>query len=120
IATQVPNVAVAPTASSMSTAIVGNKNWPTSVLGVTETYFAVRDWEVGEGRAFEESELNGARPVCIIGTTTKSELFGEGDVLGQKMRLGKLTCEVVGVMAEKATSMGSDANDIVLVPLKTF
>ncbi|MCB9735483.1 MAG: ABC transporter permease [Deltaproteobacteria bacterium] len=120
IATQVSNVTVAPTASSMSTAIVGNKNWPTSVLGITETYFAVRDWEVGEGRAFEESELNGARPVCIIGTTTKSELFGEGDVLGQKMRLGKLTCEVVGVMAEKATSMGSDANDIVLVPLKTF
>ncbi|MCB9727905.1 MAG: ABC transporter permease [Deltaproteobacteria bacterium] len=120
IAQQVPDVTVAPTAGSMTVAIVGNQNWPTTALGVTNEYFAVRDWHVAKGRAFEEAELQGARPVCILGETVEQELFGQAGGLGERVRLGKMSCDVVGVMENKAATMGSDQNDVVLLPLRAF
>jgi putative ABC transport system permease protein len=48
-------------------------------------------------------------------------LFGHQDPLGAKIRLGKLACQIIGVLAVKGQSvMGTDQDDVVLMPLKTF
>ncbi|MBP7530010.1 MAG: ABC transporter permease, partial [Syntrophorhabdaceae bacterium] len=49
------------------------------------------------------------------------KLFGSQEVLGEKIRLQKLSCEVVGLMAEKGQStMGQDQDDMVVIPLRTL
>jgi putative ABC transport system permease protein len=113
--------AVAPTSTKGMTIVYGNVNWSTSVIGTTNKYLAVRDWEIQEGRAFTDSELRSGRMACIIGQTIRKELFGGRDPVGDKVRLGRQSCKVVGVLQSKGqSSFGTDQDDIVLIPLYAF
>ncbi|MEX2206888.1 MAG: ABC transporter permease [Myxococcota bacterium] len=113
--------AVAPTASRPVQAIAGSRNWSTSVTGSTASFLDVRSWVLSGGRSFTESEERAGKPVCLIGATVRRELFGGRDPLGERMRLGKLTCEVIGTLASKGEStFGQDQDDFVLVPLRWF
>ncbi len=122
IARDVPNVvAVAPAASRATKAIYGNENWSTLVSGSTEAYFPVRNWTVKEGRLFTEGEARSGAAVCVIGETVRTKLFGGQNPIGSQIRLEKLSCEVIGLLAAKGQStMGSDQDDIVVLPLRTF
>jgi len=122
IAAEIPNVAaVAPAASSAVTAVFGNKNWSTQATGTTNPYFQVRNWNLHAGREFSEAELRAGKAVCVIGETVRKELFGTGDPIGNKVRLGKISCQVVGLLAAKGQStMGQDQDDIVVLPLRTL
>jgi len=118
---EVSGAIFAPAAQSRTTAVVGNTNWPTTITGTTNDFFEIRDWPVASGREFEPAEIRSAVPVCILGKTVVTQLFGEdSDPLDQQVRLGKLSCRVVGVLSTKASSMGNDQDDIVLLPLSTF
>jgi putative ABC transport system permease protein len=112
--------AVAPTASRGLLVIAGNKNRTTQVTGVTSDFFGVRRLEVESGRSFTYAEEQG-QAACILGATTRKELFGNQDPVGTTLRVGKLPCEVIGVLASKgANTFGADQDDLVLLPLRTF
>ena len=113
--------AVAPSASTRLTAIYSNQNWSTSVFGVDNQYFTVRNWRIDSGRAFTASELRSGSAVCILGATVRKELYGGEDPIGTMIRLQKLSCQVIGVLGAKGQStMGSDQDDLVLMPLRAF
>ncbi|HQI81402.1 MAG TPA: ABC transporter permease [Deltaproteobacteria bacterium] len=113
--------AVAPLASRGVQAIFGNENWSTVVYGSTDEYLQVRDWVLESGRIFTPSELHSGKAVCLIGSTVRKELFGGANPLHSSIRLGKLSCEVIGVLGSKgASAFGSDQDDFVLIPLRTF
>jgi putative ABC transport system permease protein len=114
-------LAVAPASSTPITAVFGNRNWSTSVNGVDNRYFPVRNWTLAKGREFTDSELRAGSAVCILGETVRKELFGSQDALGTKLRLKKLSCEVIGLLESKGQStMGSDQDDLILMPLRAF
>ncbi len=113
--------AVAPSASGAATAVFGNENWNTRITGTTNRYLEVGNWTLAGGRAFTEGELRAGKAVCILGETVRKELFGGQDPVGQKVRLAKLSCQVIGLLQTKGQStMGSDQDDLVLLPLRTF
>ena len=120
IQAQVPAVsAVSPTASQGMFAIYGNENWSTTVTGIEDGYFDVSNRSLSEGRKFTGSEYRSGRAVCIIGDTLRSELFGNKSPVGERIRLGAIACEVIGLLEAKGqSSFGSDQDDIVLVPLR--
>jgi len=113
--------AVAPIASKTTQAIFGNANWSTKITGSTNGYLRVRDWPLKAGRLFTENELRSGKAVCILGTSVQSELFGEQSSLDATIRLQKLSCQVVGVLETKGQStFGTDQDDLILIPLRTF
>ena len=113
--------AVAPTASKSMQAIYGNANWSTTVYGVNNAYFDVRDWAVQSGREFTESEIKTGGAVCIIGAKVRKQLFADQDPVGTNIRLQAISCQVVGLLASKGQSgMGMDQDDLVLIPLHTY
>jgi putative ABC transport system permease protein len=113
--------AVSPASTAPTTAVFGNRNWSTSVSGVDKRYLSVRNWTLANGREFTDSELRAGSSACIIGETVRRELYGGQDPLGTKLRLEKLSCEVIGLLQAKGQStMGSDQDDLVLMPLRTF
>jgi putative ABC transport system permease protein len=113
--------AVAPVSSQSIQAVLGNQNWTTQVTGSNNQYFYVTNRTIAAGRQFSESEMRAGAAVCIIGDTVRKKLFGAQDVLGEKMRLQKLSCEVIGLLGEKGqNTMGMDQDDIVVVPLRTL
>ncbi|MDW7773615.1 MAG: ABC transporter permease [Desulfobulbaceae bacterium] len=113
--------AVAPSASRRVTAVYGNANWATTVTGVDNEFFTVRNWNIQAGRQFLETELRSGKAVCVIGATIAKELFGSQIPLDQKVRLGSFSCEVVGLLEAKGQStFGSDQDDLILIPLRAF
>ncbi|MDA9050144.1 ABC transporter permease [Pseudomonadales bacterium] len=113
--------AAAPLASSSMTAVVGNSNWLSAVTGTDNAFFTVREWPIDEGRLFSSTELVSGSAVCIIGATVQRELFGAEPALGARLRLGKIACRVIGLLAAKGQSaMGSDQDNLILMPLRTF
>ena len=113
--------AVAPSSSQRLVAVYGNENWSTTVNGITNEFFKVRNWTVQAGRQFLDSELRAGKAVCLIGATVRKELFGDQSPLEHSLRLGNFSCQVVGVLEAKGQStFGSDQDDLVLVPLRTF
>ncbi|MBL8258776.1 MAG: ABC transporter permease [Candidatus Competibacteraceae bacterium] len=112
---------VAPVATRSSTVVYGANNWATSITGSTEAYFAVANWRLAEGRLFTEGEQRAGKSVCVIGETIRKQLFGRESALGSPMRVGNFSCEIVGVLASKGQSaMGSDQDDITVIPLRTL
>jgi putative ABC transport system permease protein len=122
IAREVPGVAaVAPISSQAMTAIYGNENWTTSVNGSDNRYFTVGNWELGHGRYFNSSELQGGKSVCVIGETVREKLFGAQDPIGSAIRLKKISCEVIGLLKSKGQSAGgSDQDDTIVMPMRTY
>ena len=113
--------AVAPASNTGTQAIYGNANWSTQVTGTSDKYLEVRDWPLASGRNFSESELRAGAAVCMLGDTVKQELFGDQDPIGLSIRLGKLSCQVIGLLSVKGQSgFGQNQDDIVVVPLRTL
>ena len=110
---------VAPAVTRNAVAVVGNQNWNTSITGSTNDFFSVRNWVLKAGRTFSQSELSAGRAVCVVGDTVSTNLFPGQDPVGLKLRLGTVSCQVVGQLAPKGQStMGRDQDDIVVMPLK--
>jgi len=122
IAREIDSVAaVAPSSSQSITAVFGNENWTSKAIGVNNQYFEVGNWSFDSGRQFSESELRTGKAVCILGATVIKELFGNQEPLGNKIRLKKFSCQVLGVLKAKGQStMGTDQDDLILIPLRTF
>jgi putative ABC transport system permease protein len=122
IAREVRGVAgIAPIASEAITAIYGNRNWSTTVTGSNNNFLPVGNWNLEKGREFSTSELRGGAAVCLIGNTVRKEVFGSQNPLGEKLRLNKLSCEVIGLLESKGQSVGGrDQDDLVLIPLRAF
>lgn len=122
IAREISSVAaVAPVSSQSIMAIFGNQNWTTQVTGTNNQYLKVTNRSIGAGREFSDSELRSGAAVCIIGETVRKKLFGGQGALGEKIRLQKLSCDVIGLLEGKGQStMGMDQDDIVVIPLSTF
>jgi len=113
--------AVAPVSSKSIQAVFGNQNWSTQVTGSDNKYFRVTNRSIRSGRQFSDSELRAGAAVCIVGETVRKKLFGGQDPLGEKIRLQKLSCEVIGLLEGKGQStMGMDQDDIVVIPLSTY
>ncbi len=117
-----PSVKEVAAASGASAQIVyEDQNYSTRVNGTTADYFKVRAWNVARGRAWTDADERTAARVCIVGATVVTHLFGAVDPVDKVIRVGKMPCRVVGVLEEKGqSSFGSDQDDVILVPMRTF
>ena len=113
--------AVSPTVNVTSQLIRENRNWNTRVSGVSFEMPEIRNWEVGEGRFFDESEQKKSARVCVLGVTVKNNLFAEDEnPIGKIVRIGAMPFKVVGILASKgANGWGQDQDDTVMAPYTT-
>lgn len=118
---QVPGLrAVAPSNQSTATVIFGGQNHSTTVYGTTNDYFIAQDWDLALGRNFTPAEERG-QSRCVIGETVREQLFGAADPTGLQIRVGRVSCPVIGVLAKRGQSgMGNDQDDAVIMPVKVF
>jgi putative ABC transport system permease protein len=112
------------------------QNWNSNVVGVTTGYPQVRDWGLASGDFFSDEDLRIYAQVAVIGSTTATNLFGEGvDPVGQTIQLRQVfgggggvggaqrarivTFKVVGMLETKGTTFGFSRDDQILVPTTT-
>ena len=96
----------------------GAKNWSGNVQGVATDVLNISNWTVTDGRFFTDDETRLAARVCCIGTTVRSNLFGEDeDPVGKVIRLKNMTFKVIGVLGSKgANNWGQDQDDVIMAP----
>ncbi|MFL2771897.1 MAG: ABC transporter permease [Rhodospirillaceae bacterium] len=112
---------VAPMSIGRQMVVFGNANRRAQVVGTDHEFVNVRSWALAAGRLFTLAEEQGGKSVCIIGETVRKELFKGGNFLGQILRVGKASCEVIGLLEAKGQVMFSgDQDDVVAVPLKYY
>jgi putative ABC transport system permease protein len=101
--------------------VYGSDNLSAQVTGTDNDFFVARDWDVALGRTFTDSELRGGTNVCLLGQTVRNSFFGTGDPTGDAIRVGRMSCRVIGVLEGKGTSgFGQDQDNVVMMPLSTF
>jgi putative ABC transport system permease protein len=113
-------LAVAPTLGMSTQVVYGARNAGTRITGTTPDYLTARNWPLARGRAITEADLRSSAKVCLIGETVRTTLFGRADPVGETIRLGRLPCEVIGLLAPKGQgSFGQDYDDAVVMPITT-
>ncbi|MDQ2868450.1 MAG: ABC transporter permease [Verrucomicrobiota bacterium] len=115
---EVPGVtAVSGEVPSTTQVAAGNQNWFTRVMGESADYFDIRQWPIAIGAPFTPQDVRGANKVCVIGSTTASQIFGNDDAVGQTLRIKNVPFTVVGVLTSKGLSaQGTDQDDVVVMP----
>jgi putative ABC transport system permease protein len=117
---EIPEALAAPALRGSAQVIWGNANWSTQIYGVTPEYLDVRQWPLASGRVFEPTEAAAAAKVCLIGATVARQLFGASDPVDQTIRIKRVPFTVIGVLETKGQSlMGTDQDDVILMPLAT-
>ena len=111
--------AVAPQAQATTTAIYDGANWSTTINGTTSAYFQVQPWPLTAGRSFLPAEEQAGKSVCIIGSTVSQNLFRGGQAVGRRIRLGSVSCDVIGTLSTRGQAgFGGDQDDTVVMPIK--
>ena len=113
--------AVSPAVNVSAQLVRQNRNWNVRVSGVSCDMPEIRNWQIAEGRFFEESEQRNNSRVCVIGTTVRGHLFDDDEeAVGRTIRIGAMPFKIVGVLASKgANGWGQDQDDTVMAPYTT-
>jgi putative ABC transport system permease protein len=118
---EVPTVANVSAEIRLSEQVVaGNSNWNTSVRGVSETFPAIRNYQMVHGAFFSERDVKAKAKVAVLGQTVVDELFAGQNPVGRRIRIRNVPFQVIGVLGEKGQNgMGDDQDDVIMVPAPT-
>ena len=91
----------------------------TSMTGVSEDYFSMKDYTVAQGRGLQYTDMENRKKVCVIGQYLNMAYYG-GSAVGQTLKIGGTTFTIVGVLAQQSSDLeegGTD--DCVYLPYTT-
>lgn len=95
---------------------VGGLNRRVSVLGEGPDFARAFNMKVSIGQFLPADDLRNPRAFAVLGSKTKTELFGSKNPLGSSIQVGSSRFRVIGVMASKGQVLGFDLDDTVYIP----
>lgn len=93
------------------------------VLGVTSDYFEANNLEMLEGTFFTSNDNLTRRQVVVLGHDLAEELFPAGGAVGNYISIFRNQAkryQVIGVLDEKDTTIGSTYNSVAFIPFNTY
>jgi putative ABC transport system permease protein len=88
-----------------------------TVHTVDASFFAIKRWDVAEGRFFTPQEVTASADVVVLGYELAERLFQGRDPLGQTVAVGGLPHRVVGVVAEQGNLFGISLDKFAVTPI---
>ncbi len=121
IATQVPSVqGVSAELNSSELVRYGNKNVSALIFGTIPEFLTVRSFEMAKGRFLTELDVKQNSQVAVLGSELAEKLFGNTNPLGEQVRIKNVSMKVIGVLASKGTSFGTNFDNSAAVPIATM
>jgi len=114
--------AVAPNVASQRAVWYGNRRANgVTIIGTTEQFLTTSGFDIAVGRFMNEAEVEGGRPVCVIGNDVATNLFQRESPLHKKIKIGERQMEVIGVLEKRGSFLGiiSFDNEVIL-PVSQF
>jgi len=88
----------------------------TMIFGVGSQMPNVFRLQVASGRFLPADNPRAPRTFAVLGSKVRSELFGAGNPLGERVRIANSRYTVVGTMESKGQVLGFDMDDAVYIP----
>jgi len=112
--------AIAPVRTSTLSTIYRSNARASTITGNTPVYFQINKWNIADGRLFTAADVRAGSAVCVIGNTVRVELFGTENPVGASIRIGRASCEVIGLLATKGQAGMGDQDDTIIMPLSSL
>ena len=88
------------------------------LIGTNEQFLITGGVALAAGRFLTKMEAAGNRDLCVIGSEVAEKLFLNESPLGQKIRLGNESLEVIGVLEKRGSVLGQMSLDNqVIIPI---
>jgi putative ABC transport system permease protein len=86
---------------------------------VDDDYFAIKNYEIVNGRTFTAQEAESGATVAVIGDEVASFFFPNLDPVDREIRVGGIPYRVVGVIARQGSLFGLSMDKMVIAPFKS-
>jgi putative ABC transport system permease protein len=90
------------------------------IVGNNEQSALVRQLVIKEGRFFSEDEVNGGRPVCVLGSEIAERLFPVESPLGRRIKIDDKNFEVIGVNEKFGQFLFANMDNQIIIPITRF
>jgi len=121
IASQVPTVKeVAPILNANELVSYRNKNASSNLVGTTPEILTVRNFNVAQGRFVTDLDLQRQENIVALGSELATQLFGNENPIGKRVRIKNTSLQVIGVMAPKGNNLGNNEDMNTFVPITTM
>ena len=89
------------------------------LYGETPGSLPARNWIVQDGRGITDTDVDGARDVCVLGNSLARTIFPTGAPVGERVKINGMNYTVVGVLHPKGGKLGGDQDNFAIIPLTT-
>jgi putative ABC transport system permease protein len=115
---RLPVVGPAPQYNGSAQIVAPAADTSATVRGITPEYLAINTLTLASGSFIDEDDVRGATLVTVLGSTVAEDLFGNGQAVGQTVRIKDQRFRVIGVLVEEGGGgPGGSVDDLALVPL---
>jgi putative ABC transport system permease protein len=111
---------MSPEAAKQATVAYGIRSGSYGVSGVYPYYSRMRRMDVQDGTFFTDLDENTRSHVAVLGATVKKKLFSGQNALGEKVRIGGIVYEVIGVLKFTIQNGDDDMNSKVYIPFSAM
>ena len=116
--------------TALATSIEASWNYPVKykdrsassvwVVGNNADSGLVRGLTVKSGRFLSDSEVDGARPVCVIGAEIAEKFFPSEEPLGKRIKINGISYEIIGVLDKFGKFLFANMDAQIIVPITRF
>src|SRR5437588_3015084 len=115
-----PDIAdVAPEFGSFGQLAWQGQNTRTRITGVTSSYANVRNVVVADRDWISDANVQARATDVVLGPTTAANLFGDGEAIGQSIKINGVPFRVIGVKAAKGGTGFGSQDDQAFAPITT-
>ena len=86
------------------------------VYGFTKEWLKIAPTKMQSGSFLPDDDITAPRPLAVMGSKAKAELFGSESALGKRIEIGGYRFQVIGVMEPLGGFVGLDVDDCVMIP----
>ena len=91
------------------------------VLGVSQDFDQIWNFELADGRYFSSAESNAGKDVAVIGSDIAQNLYLNLNPIGHKIKIFGRNIEVIGVIKKQGEDLFGNSNDkLVMLPVNYF
>ncbi len=91
-----------------------------NIVGTNENFLVSNGYTMAVGRNFNETDIDLARSVVVIGTDVQKRIFPVEDPIGKLIKINEKNYTVIGVLAAKGSSFGGSQDAYTMVPITRF
>ena len=114
----------------LAVSVEASGNWPVKskdrsagsvwIVGNNEQSALVRQLNIKQGRFFSEAEVDGGRPVCVLGAEVAEKLFPRESGVGKRIKIGERNFDVIGVNEKFGQFLFGNMDSQVIIPITRF